>query len=78
MKVGMLWFDDADCALADKVARAAAHYAQKHGRAPTACYVHPSALDGLAAPDELRVDDVVVRPARTVPPNHLWIGVDEA
>ena len=75
----MLWFDDdASRTLAEKVARAVAYYAQKYGRAPTACYVHPSALDGAAdfqsAPDRA---GVVVRAARTVPPNHLWVGVEE-
>ena len=83
MKVGMLWFDDdAGRTLAEKVARAATHYAHKYGRAPTACYVHPSALDGAgclrpAQPGEQQVDGVAVRSARTVQPNRLWIGVEE-
>ncbi len=74
MRIGMLWFDnDASRALDDKVARAAAHYRQKYGRAPTLCYVHPAALNG----DPHRAGGIEVRAARTVLPHHFWLGVAE-
>ncbi len=74
MKVGLLWFDDdKGRSLPEKVARAAAYYEQKYRAAPTVCYVHPSALEGV----ELQANGVEVRAAPTVLPNHFWIGVEE-
>lgn len=71
---GLLWFDDDPArSLADKVGRAARRYALKYGRTPTVCYVHPSMLDNR----EARVDSLRVLPARTVLPNHFWIGTQD-
>lgn len=73
MDIGMLWFDDSARPLQEKVQRAADYYAQKYGRAPTLCLVHPSSLQG----GPRLVAGVEIRGARTVMPNHLWIGIDE-
>ncbi len=74
MDTGMLWYDnDARQDLAQKVARAAAHYRVKYGVAPNLCYVNPALL-----PQGPQVaDGVQVRPARTVLPNHFWLGVGD-
>jgi hypothetical protein len=81
MKVGLLWFDDdKKRTLAEKVERAASYYQQKYSVAPSVCYVHASALEGAeinALAPAQRVNGVEVRTARTVLPNHFWIGVDE-
>lgn len=72
MRIGLLWFDnDPRQQLDEKVARAAAYYQQKYGRLPTLCYVNPSVLNG----SEHRVGPIEVRPARTVPPHHFWLGI---
>ncbi len=74
MDIGMLWYDnDARQDLAQKVARAAAYYRVKYGAAPNLCYVNPALL-----PQGPQVaDGVQVRPARTVLPNHFWLGVGD-
>jgi hypothetical protein len=73
MDTGMLWFDDSAKPLAEKVQRAAAYYAEKYGRAPTMCLVNPAGLNG----GERTAGEVQIRPARSVMPHHLWMGVDE-
>lgn len=73
MEIGMLWFDDSSNSLADKVARALAHYENKYGRKATLCLVHPETLNG----GEEIVGGVEMRSARSVMPHHYWIGVEE-
>ncbi len=73
MRVGMLWFDDSNRTLPEKVARAGTFYRDKFGRSPNLCLVNPESCDikeGVIAGIELRQ-------ARMVLPGHLWIGVDE-
>jgi len=74
MDIGMLWYDnDARQDLAQKVARAAAHYRLKYGVTPNLCFVNPALL-----PQGPQVaDGVQVRPARMVLPNHFWLGVGD-
>ena len=74
MDIGMLWYDnDARPDRAQKGARAAAHYRVKYGVAPNLCYVNPALL-----PQGPQVaEGVQVRPARTVLPNHFWLGVGD-
>ena len=74
MEIGMLWFDDSARTLPEKVKRAAAYYAEKYGRTPTLCLVHPATLaDGK----EGRLGDVTLRSSRSVLPNHLLVGIDD-
>ena len=73
MRVGMLWFDDSNRTLPEKVARAGTFYRDKFGRSPNLCLVNPESCDvkeGVVAGIELRQ-------ARMVLPGHLWIGVEE-
>ncbi len=50
--IGLLWFDDdPNRDLKQKVGNAAKRYAEKFGRQPTVCYVHPSMLNGLENSD---------------------------
>ena len=78
MKTGLLWFDDdPDRTLEDKVARAAAHYQRKHGRAPDLCFVHSGAFDGNDNRKMTKVGEVEIRAGRSILPHHFWIGVDE-
>jgi hypothetical protein len=69
----MLWFDDSNRTLPEKVARAGTFYRDKFGRSPNLCLVNPESCDikeGVVAGIELRQ-------ARMVLPGHLWIGVEE-
>ena len=72
MQVGMLWFDDDPRRkFDDKVARAVGHYKEKYGQSPTLCLVNPGALNGGPA----HVAGVQIKSARSVLPNHFWIGL---
>ena len=75
MKIGMLWFcDDKKLSLTEKVLRAVAYYRSKYGAQPNVCYVNPTLLAQVeAAP----LAGVNIRPARTVLPDHFWLGVSE-
>ena len=74
LSVGMLSLDDdPDIDLAAKVARASAHYEDKHGKPPNVCYAHPGTLgqcEAVAGP-------VTVLLLETVLPNHYWFGVSD-
>ena len=73
MDIGMLWYDDTQRALDEKVTRAVEHYKTKYGETPTVCFVNPAVLEGKEAPEA--AGGLALRPARTVLPNHFWIGV---
>ncbi len=73
MDIGMLWYDDSSRSLKEKVQRAVEFYTQKYGRTPTLCLINPASLNG----GERESTPVPIRAARSVMPNHLWIGVDE-
>jgi hypothetical protein len=76
MDIGMLWYDDTKRDLDAKVAQAVEHYKTKYGATPTVCFVNPALLAAKDAPDTAA--GLALRPARTVLPNHFWIGVGEA
>ncbi len=73
MDIGMLWFDDTpNRDLSAKVRQAAEYYRKKYGERPNLCYVHPSMM-----PEDIqRLNGVEIRPAPTVLPHHLWMGIE--
>lgn len=73
MKEGMLWYNDSEHSLAEKVALATVRYRKKHGVLPNACFVHPSALEDGAV--EMGGVRVMAKP--TVLLHHFWLGVEE-
>ena len=74
MRTGLLWFDDDPRKTLDvKIEQAAARFHEKYGCAPDVCYVSPS-----SAATNVRRGSLRVVPARTVRPNYLWIGMDDA
>lgn len=75
MDTGMLWFDDSDRTVEDKVKRAAAYYVEKYEKQPNLCVVHPSMIE---SGDGLEIEKIVVKPASAIMPHHYWIGVHEA
>ena len=68
----LLWFDDSDKSLEDKVRQAAARYRRKYGKPPTLCFVHPDALGDSG--EARQVGGVEVRAGRTILPNDFLIG----
>jgi hypothetical protein len=72
MDIGMLWFDDSARSIDEKVKRAAAFYAEKYGRTPTLCMVHPTAAQADGS-----IGGVLVRPARSVLPHHFLVGIED-
>lgn len=73
MNIGMLWFDnDTKTDLVAKIQRAASYYRAKYGKTPNLCFVHPSMVKNPPA----QGNGIEVRTARTVLPNHFWIGVN--
>ena len=73
MKICILWYcDDKKLSLAECVQRACDYYRSKYGAIPNLCYVHPSLV-----PEQGRVGGVEIVGARTVLPDHFWIGIKE-
>lgn len=89
--IGLLWFDDDPGRdLKQKVGNAARRYAEKFGRRPTVCYVHPSMLSGFGplaqggsadgpSAISLEVGGLHLRivPRRSVLRHHFWLGNEE-
>jgi hypothetical protein len=87
MKVGMLWFDDdPKRPLAVKIERAAKRYHEKYGVMPNLCYASPRTVGD--EPSALKVNlsasqsdksgsEVTLKQARSILPNHFWLGVAE-
>jgi len=73
MRTGMLWFDNSPRSLKDKVEDASMFYREKYGQVPTICFVNPATLNNGGG----RSNGIEVREARTVMPDHFWIGVDQ-
>ena len=70
MDIGMLWLDsDRQRSLDEKVNRAAEYYREKYGRFPDLCLVNNQSLA-----EKKTVGQIEVEPARTVLPNHFWLG----
>lgn len=75
MDFGMLWYDgDTKRQLSEKISRAVAYYRSKYGAQPNVCYVNPS----LLTPPQPTAVGIQLRPARTVLPDHFWLGVSES
>ncbi|MBN1180171.1 MAG: hypothetical protein JXD18_13250 [Anaerolineae bacterium] len=77
MKTGLLWFDDSERQLEEKVLRAAQRYERKFGRSPTLCFTHRSAFEGNEKRPVKRAGTVEVRPGRSVLRYHFWLGVGD-
>jgi hypothetical protein len=72
MDIGMLWFDDSPRTMDEKIERAVAFYAEKYGRSPTLCMVHPSTTETGGS-----VAGVQIRAARSVLPHHFLVGIED-
>ena len=70
---GLLWQDDSNRTLTDKVLFAAQRYHAKFGQAAATCYVHPSMLEGGKS---VIIGGVTVLLLKTVALDNFWLGVD--
>jgi hypothetical protein len=71
MNEGLLWYDaSAKLTPQQKLAEAAARFAERFGQRANCCHVHPSEL--FADPAFTIVPDAAVLP------HHLWVGRDES
>ena len=78
MEIGMLWFDnDKRSDYPEKIARAAAYYHKKYGKAPNICFVHPGTIKTVKDDQLVHSQGVEIRISKTMLPNHFWIGVDD-
>jgi hypothetical protein len=73
MEIGMLWFDDGPNSIQEKVNQAVAFYTDKFGKKPTHCLVNPATLNG----GDGTISGIEVKSARTVMPDHYWVGIEE-
>jgi hypothetical protein len=73
MTKAMLWWCERE-QLKDNIQAAADYHEKKYGRRPDLCLVHPEALKGVKLEE---IQDITVRPWRSVLPGHLWIGIEE-
>ena len=67
MHTGMLWFDDTQTTLDNKIKKAAEYYQKKYGRTPDLCLVHPSMMSDSVVEGE----KITVRAYRPVLPGHI-------
>lgn len=74
MHTGMLWFDNSEKPLSEKLKKAIEYYQKKNGRLPDLCLVHPEDMGKGINPNDV---SIVVRPYRPVLPGHIWIGIEE-
>ena len=74
MNIGMLWHDDdPQRTLEQKLKRAADYYQSKYGQRPTTCFVNSGIVP---VGQSSTVAGLRVQSARTVLPNHFWLGVE--
>ena len=78
MKTGKLWFDDDPKRPFDeKVERAANRYRQKYGDYPDLVYTNPH-TSGVERCELVYIKPSIpirVRQARSIQPDHFWLGV---
>ena len=68
---GLMWFDNSDVSLEEKVSRAAQAYEDKFGRVPEVCFVSPQDFENVDA-------DLMVVQLHNIPSCHFWVGVEES
>jgi hypothetical protein len=78
MHTGMLWFDNSNATLEDKIKKAVEYYAKKYAKTPDLCLVNPVTMkNDMRIEATFMVGDVKVRPYRPVLPGHIWVGIED-
>ena len=75
MNTGMLWFDNSQLPLEEKIKKAVAYYENKYGRKPDLVLVNPKMIGPEGA--SFSSDGLTIRPYRPVLPGHIWIGIED-
>lgn len=70
MKQGILWFDNSNSKLAEKIDHAVEYVRKKYRKVPRFCYVHPTMLENETI---FRLDGLSIRSSSSVMPNHFWL-----
>jgi hypothetical protein len=70
MKVGMLWYDNSNVTLAQKIEQAAKYYFGKYGARPQTVFVNPTMISG----EPPVIDGLAIKTNRSVMVNHFWVG----
>lgn len=78
MMVSMLWFDTSNGDLVRKIETALRYYYKKFGRFPEMVVISEKDAQGIDLSETSKMTSVLVKASKTVQPNHLWIGVEEA
>lgn len=71
MTKGMLWFDEKNKPLSEKICEAVRYYARKYRQTPNFCLV-PLTVDLSAC----QVTGIVIRQDRQIARNHLVVGFE--
>lgn len=75
MLSGIFWLDDGTArGLEQAVSRATEAFRSRFHREPTLCLVPP----GMLHEGRTRLRGLAIREHSTLPPRHLWIGIDDA
>lgn len=70
--IGLLWYDsDPKTGLAEKIRQAADYYAEKYGKRPNVCLIHPKMINGETS----NVDGIEIKASKSVMINHFLVGV---
>lgn len=69
LRVGLLWYDNTDKSLAEKIGQALAYFQAKYNATPTLAQVNQKALS-----QAVTLWGVEVTPSRSILPGHIWIG----
>jgi hypothetical protein len=72
MNIGMLWLDNSDKPLTQKVEGAAAYYRNKYSKPANVCFINPKDWDEQTA----QAAGCTIKTNRSVMPNHFWIGIE--
>lgn len=72
MQTGMLWLDNSNKPLEEKIRTAAAYYEKKFGARPNLiCVSRHQVKEGN------RVGEIRVKPMAGIMPNYLWVGRED-
>lgn len=70
MNLGMLWFDDSQRTLQQKIIRAAAYYSEKYRQTANVVYLNPA----MNSERLQSCNGIAIRESHYVLNHHFWIG----
>lgn len=70
MNKGILWFDNSNVDIEEKIDHAVEYVQKKYRQSPRLCYVHPSMLKNE---NGFGRNGLSIRTNSSVMPNHFWL-----